>query len=186
MNSSPNHAASIRQRLETETFSLAVDVLIRPAKEDDLDALEWFGEYSPDRAIILSAFKQQESGTGLMLLALLGDAPIAQVWIDFERHRSINAGFIWALRVFPWFRGLGVGERMLGAAENAIRSAGFACVELTVERDNLRARRFYERLGYRLTGEKRERYYCPDTLGIRREVSLQAFRFVKPLHVQTS
>jgi ribosomal protein S18 acetylase RimI-like enzyme len=50
-------------------------------------------------------------------------------------------------------RGLGHAEALVAAAEDLARSRGVTRLELWVEEDNPRAARFYERLGYRLTGE---------------------------------
>lgn len=58
------------------------------------------------------------------------DSMVAAMWLDAD------------------LRGDGWADRLLTMAEDFARAAGSAYVELWVEGDNPRARRFYERLGY--------------------------------------
>jgi ribosomal protein S18 acetylase RimI-like enzyme len=54
--------------------------------------------------------------------------------------------------VLPCLQNRGIGARLMAAAEQPLREQGYTGVELGVEKDNPGARRFYERLGYRLAG----------------------------------
>lgn len=130
-------------------FTVPLSVVIRRCREDDLPALEWFGLFAEHRAIIRSAYESQERGEAVMLLAEAGGFPIGQVWINLIARSTVGAGALWAVRVFPAVQNLGIGARLIAAAEQVLREKGFSAVELGVERDNPRARRFYERLGYR-------------------------------------
>jgi ribosomal protein S18 acetylase RimI-like enzyme len=58
-------------------------------------------------------------------------------------------GVVRDLYVVPDRRGEGVGERLLGAAEAALRDRGVAVVAVEALADNADAIRFYERRGYR-------------------------------------
>lgn len=128
-------------------FSIALDLEIRPARAEDLPALEWLGLFARDRRIIRSAFAAQRRGEALLLLAMAGGFPLAQVWIDFAR-RAGTAVF-WAVRTFPPLQGRGIGGRMLLAAEQVARHRGCRRAELEVEPDNQPARDFYLRRGWR-------------------------------------
>jgi ribosomal protein S18 acetylase RimI-like enzyme len=130
-------------------FTVTVDVQIRPARAEDLEALEWMGLFTPHRSIIRTTFRAQERGEALMLLGIAGGFPIAQVWIDFERDRARQVAAIWAVRTFSPLQGSGIGARMMAAAEDAIRARGLERAELQVERDNAAAKRFYRKLGWR-------------------------------------
>ncbi len=130
-------------------FTVTVDVQIRPAHAEDLEALEWMGLFTPHRDIIRATFRAQERGEALMLLGIAGGFPIAQVWIDFVRHRPQQIAAIWAVRTFSPLQGSGIGARMMAAAEDAIRARGFERAELQVERDNAAGKRFYRRLGWK-------------------------------------
>ncbi len=131
-------------------FTVTVGVQVRPARAEDLEALEWMGLFTPHRSIIRTTFRAQERGEALMLLGIAGGFPIAQVWIDFERRRARQVAAIWAVRTFPPLQGSGIGARMMAAAEDAIRARGVGRAELEVERDNAAGKRFYRRLGWRL------------------------------------
>jgi ribosomal protein S18 acetylase RimI-like enzyme len=141
-----------------EHFTLPLHVDIRLCVKDDLADLEWFGLFTEHREIFLREFERQERGENIMLIAEANTLPIGQVWIDLEKHREASAGFIWAVRVIPWLRNLGVGGRLMTAAEHVCRDRGLVYAELGVERENHEAKRFYERRGYRMIGSMQDEY----------------------------
>ena len=53
---------------------------------------------------------------------------------------------------------LGIGRRLIAAAEQVIRENRLAIAELGVEKTNVAARRLYERLGYQIVGETVEEW----------------------------
>jgi ribosomal-protein-alanine N-acetyltransferase len=61
--------------------------------------------------------------------------------------------FISRLGVHPLHQGRGIGRRLLAEALAQWRAAGIKEVYLNTQEDNLRARRFYERMGFAPTGE---------------------------------
>jgi ribosomal protein S18 acetylase RimI-like enzyme len=63
-----------------------------------------------------------------------------------------HSGYVWAIGVAADAQGRGIGGRLMDAAEAAIFDAG-PNVFLLVSATNARARHFYERRGYRRTGE---------------------------------
>jgi ribosomal protein S18 acetylase RimI-like enzyme len=65
-------------------------------------------------------------------------------------------GEVYALNVDPDAWGRGAGQALLAAGEAALRSAGFAEAMLWVHPGNERARRFYERAGWRDDGAERD------------------------------
>lgn len=138
----------------SEGFTVPLRVEIRPCTADDLPSLEWYGVFAPHRHIIHEAFARQTQGDGLMLLAVANGFPVGQAWIDFAaRPDERGVAVIWAVRVYPFLQGAGIGTRLMAAAEDAIRERGYRIAELGVEKDNPRARSLYERLGYRLHRE---------------------------------
>lgn len=64
-------------------------------------------------------------------------------------------GEIFAIYVHPDHWGEGFGHRLLRAGERQLRDAGHGRALLWVLRDNGRARRFYERQGWRVGGKIR-------------------------------
>jgi ribosomal protein S18 acetylase RimI-like enzyme len=142
-----------------ERFALRLEVAIRPCTRADLPGLEWYGLFAAHRDIFRDAFARQERGENLMLLAVLNGFPIGQTWIDLARRRAESAGLLWAVRVYPFLQGHGVGTRLLVAAEEALRERGFEWAEIGVEKSNPGARRLYERQGFRVVGELREEFH---------------------------
>lgn len=131
-------------------FALTLAIAIRRTRERDLAALEWFGLFSSHRDIIRAAFDRQMLGDMEMLVADLNGFPVGQVWIDFRPGRAEDGASLWAVRVLPPLRRLGIGQRLMRAAEVLARDRGLAVTSLTVERRNTEARKLYERLGYRI------------------------------------
>ena len=165
------YGAASNDRFEPETegddgnrATLALPVTIRPARQEDLPTLEWYGLHTPHREIIAGAFRLQERGDGSMLLADVNGFPVGQICIDFLRKRPSGRATLWALRVFQPFRGLGIGGRLLRAAERAVIQRAVPYAELGVDRDNAGVLPFYERLGYEHCGRERGQflYHTPE------------------------
>lgn len=144
--------------------TVALPVTIRPASENDLPTLEWYGLHTPHREIIAGAFRLQERGDGSMLLADVNGFPVGQICIDFLRKRPSGRATLWALRVFQPFRRLGLGVRLVRAAERLVVQRGVPFAELGVDRDNAGVLPFYERLGYEHCGRERGQflYHTPE------------------------
>jgi ribosomal protein S18 acetylase RimI-like enzyme len=145
-------------------FTLSAPLTIRLCRADDLPALEWFGLFTEHREIIRETFESQERGEAVILVADLNGFPAGQVWINLTLKKAEATGALWAVRVLPCLQNLGIGARLMTAAEQLLAERGYTGVELGVEKDNPGARRFYERLGYRLTGiaQGEYQYTTPD------------------------
>ncbi len=164
-----------------ETFTVALPVAIRRCEEEDLSELEWFGQFAEHRTIIREAFVRQQRGDNVMLVADVRGAPVGQVWVDLARKRQEATGVLWAVRVFPWLRRLGIGTRLMRAAEALLRARGFERAELGVEKENEAARRFYERLGYRQVGARQNVFSYTTPAGESVRVLLDEWVLRKPL-----
>jgi ribosomal protein S18 acetylase RimI-like enzyme len=147
-----------------EPLAITLIVTIRPARYDDLRMLEWFGLITPYREIMEKDFARARQGEIAYLVAEANGFPIGQVQVDFTLYGAQGIGLIWALRVIPTMQGLGIGTRLIGAAEKLLRDYGFHTAEIGVEASNPDARRLYERLGYVVVREVNEpwQYTTPD------------------------
>ena len=163
-------------------YVVPLTVTIRECARDDLSALEWYGLFSRHREIIRDAYARQQRGENLMLLAVANGFPVGQVWVNLLRKRAESAGVLWAVRVYPFLQNLGIGARLLAAAEQALRDRAFAFAEVGVEKGS-RALRFYERLGYRRVGELREEYSFTTPDGERVSVPVDEWLLRKRLGV---
>jgi ribosomal protein S18 acetylase RimI-like enzyme len=139
-------------------LEICVPVLVRTCVAEDLPLLEWYGLFRDHREHFTEAFARHLAGDNVMLVADLRGFPVGQAWIDLVKHRADRVGYVWAVRVFPFLRGLGIGTQLIQAAECVLAERGYRGAELGVEKDNPDARRLYERLGYGLVGEERAEY----------------------------
>ncbi|MGE5683385.1 MAG: GNAT family N-acetyltransferase [Bacillota bacterium] len=145
-----------------------MDIIYRACRSCDLKELEWFGMFYNHRSIIQDSFKRHKLGTNYMIVAEANSFPIAQVWIDLEKKKHENTGVIWALRVLQPFQRLGIGTDLIRISEDYLRRKKYSFSEINVEKDNLQARRLYERLGYIPVGQETEEYsfVTPDRIVI--------------------
>jgi ribosomal protein S18 acetylase RimI-like enzyme len=147
----------------SDRFEIRLPVQIRPCREDDLPALEWFGLQTDYRDYFAHGYRRQQAGELIFLVAEANGFPVAKIWIDLGREPR-SAAYLSALDVMPCLQNLGLGTRLIAAAEERARAAGRAAVRMTVAQTNARARRLYERLGYRVVGQERAVYdgHSPD------------------------
>jgi RimJ/RimL family protein N-acetyltransferase len=77
-------------------------------------------------------------------------------WCDIRRETIpvyAHAGHL-GMGLLPAYRGRGIGERLLRAAIDAARAAGFERVELTVYARNVRALALYRKVGFAHEGTR--------------------------------
>lgn len=87
-------------------------------------------------------------------VAMLGDEPAGVVELDLERDAAERAGHIRFLALAPQFRGKGLGPQLLGQAISTVRPLGRDRLRLLCAPENEKARRFYERHGFRVIGSR--------------------------------
>jgi ribosomal protein S18 acetylase RimI-like enzyme len=148
----------VRTEPSSSHFAVVAELRMRPCIPADLELLEWYGMYRDHREIFVDAFARHLRGENIMLVAELNEYPVAQTWVDLVKRSSENVGYIWAVRVFPVLRGMGIGTRLMEYAEEVLRERGFVEAEVGVEKSNEAAHRLYTRLGYVAHGELREEY----------------------------
>lgn len=157
------------------SFTLEYTVQLRLAAREDLEKLEWFGQYAHYRTLYARTYEDQLRGRRLMLLALINDFPIGQIFIhlnDAEVAPSYRQarGYVYSLRVMEPFRGQGIGTRLILHAEQLLRERGYRWVLIAVAKTNRRARSLYERLGYVVYGDDPGRWSYVDHQGKVRQV----------------
>lgn len=174
--------------IQNRDIALVHQLIIREAKKSDLPALEWNGEYRHYRALYLDIYQHVLRGDALMWVAELPEAGvIGQLFIQLISSRKELAdgssrAYIYAFRIQPQYRGMGLGSRLLVHAETDLLRRGFRWVTLNVGKKNAQARRLYERHAYRVVAEEPGRWSYIDEMGIRRDVEEPAWRMEKDLH----
>jgi GNAT superfamily N-acetyltransferase len=151
------------------------DVTVRPAAVDDADGFVRAYEASWDAALgelvgrPLQEFSPYEERLESFRRAVADLRPEAGVWVA-ERGGEIvgvavrSGAELRSLYVAPQAWGTGIAVPLMAAAIDAIRADGHAEATLWVVDANARARRFYEREGWVLTGDTKETEFGPEEL----------------------
>lgn len=169
------------------TLPLISQISIRHVTRQDLPALEWDGEYTHFRRLFAEAYRQSELGQSILWVAELpGLGVVGQLFVQTDSQNTRLAdgrqrAYIYGFRVRPPYRGMGIGSRMLKIAEADLARQDYRTVSLNVGRDNLAARRMYERCGYRIVAPDPGVWSYLDHLGRYREVNEPAWRMEKEL-----
>ena len=169
---------------EHRRLRLDLDCTVRDVRVTDLPALEWFGTYAHFRRLEESNYRDVEAGYKLWLVAEVNRFPAGHLKINLRVEdplRGTPRGYIFAVRVFEPFQGLGLGTALVRAAENALRARGFRYVSIAVGKDNPRARRLYERLGYSIYREEVGHWQYVDLGGRVHRMDEPEFLMDKPL-----
>jgi ribosomal protein S18 acetylase RimI-like enzyme len=153
-------------------FDISMPVSIRPCLREDLPKLEWFGLFARYRQLFVDTFERSEKGEIVMLVAVVNEFPVGQVWIDMVKQREQATGILYALRVLPPLQNLGIGTRLIAAVEGLLCKRGYKIVELGVEKDNPNAKRLYERLGYGVIRDNLEKweFVTPDGQTVQEQI----------------
>jgi GNAT superfamily N-acetyltransferase len=107
---------------------------------------QWTHWLGPDWELGRRAFVADDGDT-VVGVVLAGPDPL-----------DARCGHLARLYVTPRRWGVGIGRQLYGAAIEHLRRVGFAEATVWVLEENRRARSWYERLGWRATGERRTVY----------------------------
>lgn len=139
---------------EQPTLTLPIAVTLRIASRHDLPKMEWFGQYAHFRNLFRRAFREQLQGRRVILLADYNSFPIGHVFVQFKSSNErtadgVDRAYFYSFRVMEMFRGQGIGTWLMQEAENMLLDRGMQFATIAVAKDNIRALRLYDRLGYR-------------------------------------
>jgi GNAT superfamily N-acetyltransferase len=157
------------------TMLLEIDVNFRFAEREDLPKLEWYGEYTHFRRVFQRAFDDQQIGRRLMLLAVVNNWPIGQVFIQLENLDDVYSGsgkraYLYSLRVMDAFQRRGIGTALIREAEEILVARDYRSLSIAAAKENPGARRLYERYGFRVFLEDAGRWSYVDHEGKTRHV----------------
>jgi ribosomal protein S18 acetylase RimI-like enzyme len=160
-------------------------LVIRQAIESDLPAMEWDGEFTHFRNLYADAYRGALRGEIVMWLAELPDQKaVGQAFVSLVSNRpeladGYQRAYVYGFRVRPVYRSLGIGSLIMCVIEADLKQRGYECVTLNVARENIGARRLYERLGYRVTAAEPGNWHYIDENGVRHDVHEPAWRMEK-------
>jgi GNAT superfamily N-acetyltransferase len=128
-----------------------ISVDVQPARYADLARLS----DTPDARFFADRFERQKNDRGVLFIAWLNDEPVGDVYLWLEdaeefllRKNLPGVALLTHLEVFPGYRDLGIGTRIIKVVEGHLDDLGHARAALAVREDNERAARLYHRLGY--------------------------------------
>jgi ribosomal protein S18 acetylase RimI-like enzyme len=162
----------------------APSIVIREARAEDLEAMEWEGEYRRYRVVYQRAYAEMLRGRRVLLVAELQAQVIGQIFVQVDSTLAGGGGraaYLYALRVRPQYRNRGVGTELVREAESLLRQRGFSRALISVAKENDAARRLYERLGFEVFGEDAGDWSYIDDRGQLQEVHEPAFLLEKLL-----
>jgi ribosomal protein S18 acetylase RimI-like enzyme len=173
--------------LNRSTFPVQLEITFRLATRADLPKLEWYGQYTHFRTVFRRTFSEQEQRRRLMLIADCGDFPIGHIFVQLNNRRSWDnrtRGYLYSLRVMEMFRGKGIGTRLVAEAETMLRELGYTWATIAAAKENPRARRLYERIGYKIFTEDEGEWSYIDHEGKIRNVHEPCWVLEKKLTVR--
>lgn len=161
--------------VERPDLIVPLAITLRMGTRDDLPKLEWYGQYAHHRNLFQKAFRDQQLGRRLILVADSNDFPVGHIFIqfigqDYAFSDGKKRAYLYSLRVMEMFRGYGIGTRLIQEAETAIRNRGFHWSIIAVAKENQSARQLYERLNYKVFAEETGRWSYLDHEGKTRYV----------------
>ncbi len=152
--------------LEQPTLSISLPVVIRIATQEDVPRLEWYGQYIHFRNLFRRAYRDQQLGTRLMLVADCNGFPIGHVFILFmDDEQGNKQAYLYSLRVMEIFHSQGIGTSLMIEAESQILARGYHHITIAAAKNNDTARRLYERLGYEVFMDDQGEWSYTDHLG---------------------
>lgn len=148
-------------------------LLVRQCAADEVARIE--GTEPPNKLYARSAYARQVGGDSVYLVAWLDRESVGSGEVVFDAPPELRN-----LNVRPAFRGLGIGTRIIAAAEVVAQSRG--ALVIGVSDDNDEARKLYLRLGYVPTGEVESYTYSfVDDDGVTHQADETAENLIKTL-----
>ncbi len=163
-------------------------VIIRNIRQSDLSALEWDGEFTHFRRLYSEAYRRSTQGMSVLWLAELAhEGVLGQVFVQLSCDRpelcnGIDRAYLYAFRVKPAYRSMGLGAHILAAVEDDLLNRQFHFLTLNVAKENERGQAFYRRHGFKVVASEPGRWSYIDHEGRIQKVHEPAWRMEKSLY----
>ena len=159
---------------------------IREARESDLPALEWDGEYAHFRRVYRQAMDEVKLGRRIVLVSDVEGEVVGQIFIHLrskwnQYFAPERTGYLHSFRVKPSFQMKGIGTRLIHEAEERLLDYDYNRVVISVAKDNDLARSIYEKLGYTIFAEDSGEWSFFDDRGELRHIIEPSFILLKAL-----
>ena len=124
------------------------------ARRDGWQASHGTMEGFDGQGFLSVAEKNSAWNESCVLLALLGDAPVGVLQMDWQQDARDQAGRVPFFYMAPEFRSKGLGVQLLGQAVCTYRAMGRQVLRLRCAPENERAKKFYTSHGFYKVGEE--------------------------------
>jgi len=138
----------------------ALPLTLRDMTRADIETMSWSGGQAHLSNMHLQLQRAEAGNVDYVVACPPSDIPVAKCGIDYRA--APGTGTIWQVAVHPALQSLGIGTALLAYAEQRIRARRIDTARLSVEQDNPRARKLYERLGYVADHDVREAWMTDD------------------------
>lgn len=170
-------------------FNVNLPVEIRQARKEDMQQLEWNGQFAHLRNLFARSYSEQRRGRRFLLVATCNGHPIGRLFIQFNGHDTAVVkdgirGYLYSFHVMEALRGFGIGTRLIKNAESILLERDYDFVTIAVAKDNDRALNLYRRQGYRIYADDPGKWRFRDHLGQIRHVHEPCWLLEKKLHVR--
>lgn len=141
-----------------EDLELKMPIVIRQAEKSDISKLEWYGQFRHFRFVFRKAYREQQAGRRIILIAACQGFPIGRLFIQLNSRNlliadGIHRGYLYSFQVMEMFQRQGIGGRLIEIAEAILLQRHYRTVTIAVAKENSGALRLYERYGYEIFGE---------------------------------
>jgi ribosomal protein S18 acetylase RimI-like enzyme len=156
-------------------LTMTLPLTIRAMCAEDLQKLEWYGQYRHFRHVFARSYHDQASGKRHLLIADFNGFPIGRLFVLLRSRNLVVAdgkhrAYLYSFAVLEMFQSMGIGSHLIRAAEQLLLERGFNTATLAVAKDNAGALRLYQRHHYRIFGEDDGRWRYTDHRGNVRQV----------------
>lgn len=164
-------------------------ISIEHLAKEDLSALEWGGTYLHYRRLYRDAYQSMCAGEAILwVVRKKQDGIIGQLFAQLIGARrdladGIHRSYLYAFRIKPAYRNMGIGSLFLKTVEVDLFQRGFRFSCLNVAWDNLDAQKFYQRHGYKIVGEEPGHWSYFDHQGRLQHVHEPSWKMEKDLHL---
>jgi GNAT superfamily N-acetyltransferase len=170
-------------------FSVALNISVHRARYEDIEKLEWYGQFTHYRRLFRRSYREQTVGRRLLLVADCNDFPIGRLFMQFHSKNNSIAdgmvrGYLYSFYIMELMRGQGIGSRMMDVAESILIQRKYQIATIAVAKDNEGALRLYKQRGYEVFGEDEGKWRYYDHHGQLQQVHEPAWLLEKKLKVR--
>lgn len=173
------------EKIDPEQRLNLTHLKIRPVRKEDLQALEWDGEYKKFRRMYADIFYSTLVDKTLMWVIeteqgeIIGQAFVMLRSGELDAADGEKRAYFFGFRIRDAWRNRGIGSYLMRFVEGDLFERGYQYITLNVAKDNQDALRLYQRLGYKIVGSHAGKWSYVDDQGVVQHVNEPSWRMIK-------